>query len=138
LGTLAAPPLDEKTLHDDIVGADAIGFDTAAHVIGDKAHRLLADWYEAAIAANPPRDRRFRFLHGWYRAPREVERMGRMHAIVDVTPYHLIREPDGLEARMGPERADFAFSWRTMIQKGCGSTSAPTGPAASTATTSPR
>jgi len=110
--------VDEKTLRDDIVGADAIGFDTAAHVIGDKAHRLLADWYEAAIAANPPRDRRFRFLHSWYPAPREVERMGAMHAIVDVTPYHLVRELDGMTARMGPERAGFAFPWRSMIQKG--------------------
>lgn len=110
--------VDDKTTRDDIVGADALGWDTAMHLTGDKAHRLVADWYEDAIRTNPPRDRRFRFLHSWYPAPREVARTGAMHAIMDLTPYHLIRELNGMEARLGPERAAFAFSWRTMIQRG--------------------
>ena len=110
--------VDEKSLRDDAVGGDSAGFDIATHVIGDKAHRLLADWYEAAIHANPSRDRRFRFIHGWYPAPREVERMGEMKAIVDVTPYHLIRELNGMEERLGPDRAAYGFPWRSMIEKG--------------------
>ena len=110
--------VDPQILAADIAGADALGFDTAAHVIGDKAHRLLADWYEAAIAANPPRDRRFRFIHAWYPAPREVERAGKMGALADITPYHLIRELDGMETRMGAARADFAFPWRSLIDHG--------------------
>jgi predicted amidohydrolase YtcJ len=116
-GGLSFRVVSEKALHDDIVGADAIGFDSAAHVIGDHAHRLLADWYEDAIAKNPPRDRRFRFIHAWYPSPREVERMGAMHAIADITPYHLIRELDGMQTRLGA-RANFAFPWRTMIAHG--------------------
>lgn len=116
-GGLSFRVVSEKQLHDDIVAADKLGFDPAAHVIGDKAHRLLADWYEDAIARNPPRDRRFRFIHAWYPSPREVERMGAMHAIADVTPYHLIRELDGMQTRLGA-RANFAFPWRTMIEHG--------------------
>lgn len=110
--------VDEKGLRDDAVGGDSAGFDIATHVIGDKAHRLLADWYEDAIHSNPARDRRFRFIHGWYPAPREVERMGAMKAIVDVTPYHLIRELTGMEERLGHDRAAYGFPWRAMIDKG--------------------
>lgn len=74
-------------------------------VIGDKAHRLLLDWYEAAAAANPPRDRRFRVIHAWYPGPREIARMGRLRLIADVTPNHLVRGLRSIDRSLGPERA---------------------------------
>src|SRR5206468_3523339 len=55
--------VDEATMAADIAGADAAGFDPVVHCVGDRAHRLLLDWYEAAIHANPARDRRFRVIH---------------------------------------------------------------------------
>lgn len=116
-GVLSFRVADETSEAEDIAGADALGFDVAAHVMGDKGHRLLADWYEAAIARNPPRDRRFRFLHAWYPAPREVARMGEMHAVADITPDQLIGELPAMRARLGV-RADGAFPWRDMIKAG--------------------
>jgi hypothetical protein len=116
-GSLSYRVVSEEANAADIAGADALGFDVAAHVLGDKAHRLLADWYEAAAARNGPRDRRDRFIHGWYPAPREVERMGAMHAVVDVTPDQLIEELPGIRAQLGA-RADYAFPWRDMIRHG--------------------
>jgi predicted amidohydrolase YtcJ len=95
-----------------------LGFDSAAHVTGDKGVAVLLDWYEDAIRRNPPRDRRFRLIHAWYPSPEEVERAGKIHAIVDVQPYHLIRELSGMEERLGSERAAFAFPWRAMIRHG--------------------
>src|SRR5207244_5478390 len=50
--------VDEATMAADIAGADADGFDPVVHTIGDKAQRLLLDWYEAAISANAARERR--------------------------------------------------------------------------------
>jgi hypothetical protein len=117
-GALSFRVTDLDAMAADIAGADALGFDTAAHVIGDKAHAILADAYEAAIAKNPPRDRRFRFIHAWYPAPREVVRAGRMQAIVDITPSQLISELDGLQARLGPARAAYAFPWRDLARHG--------------------
>jgi hypothetical protein len=117
-GSLSFRVTDLDTMAADIAGADALGFDTAAHVLGDRANRILADAFEAAIAKNPPRDRRFRFIHAWYPAPQEVARAGRMRAIADITPSQLISELDGLEARLGPERAAYAFPWRDLIRHG--------------------
>jgi predicted amidohydrolase YtcJ len=116
-GSLSYRVVSEAANAADIAGADALGFDIAAHVLGDKAHRLLADWYEAAAAKNGPRERRDRFIHGWFPAPREVERMGAMHAIVDATPAQLIDELPVMRAQLGA-RADYAFPWRDMIRHG--------------------
>ena len=68
--------VDEQTIAADIAGADQAGFDPVIHTIGDRAHRLLLDWYEAAVHANPMRDRRFRVIHAWYPSAREIQRVG--------------------------------------------------------------
>lgn len=117
-GSLAYRVVSEENLAKDIVGADSAGFDIAAHVLGDKAHWLLLNWYEAAIKANPPRDRRFRLIHAWYPALREIERAGNIHAIADVTPAQFEDDLPTLEAKLGPERLKTAYAWRTMIEHG--------------------
>jgi len=117
-GVLSFRIADAEDAHRDIVGADALGFDTATHVTGDRGHRMLLDWYEDAIRVNPARDRRFRLIHAWYPARAEIERAGRIHAIADIQPSQLIQELPHLLEQLGPERAAFAFPWRTMIEQG--------------------
>ena len=109
---------DEATMLQDVVAADRAGFDSAFHVLGDKAHMLLLNWFEAAIRTNPPRDRRFRLIHAWYPAPEDVKRAGALHLIADITPEHLIEEIPTLERQLGPERARYAFPWRALIDAG--------------------
>jgi predicted amidohydrolase YtcJ len=110
--------VDEATMLADITGADAAGFDPVVHCIGDRPHRLLLDWYEAAIAANPPRDRRFRVLHAWYPAAREIERIGRLGLIVDVTPMQYAVDAGSIDAKLGPDRARTAHPWRSLVAAG--------------------
>jgi hypothetical protein len=109
--------VDEATMAADVAGADRAGFDPVIHTIGDRAHRLLLDWYEAAIAANGARDRRFRVIHAWYPSAREIERIGRLGLIVDVTPAQCIRDA-AVDRRLGPERARTAHPWRSFIDAG--------------------
>jgi predicted amidohydrolase YtcJ len=88
-------------------------------VIGDKGLHVLLNWYEAAMAANGPRDRRFRIIHVWYATADDLVRAGRLHLSADVTPHQLLdQNPESLEGRLGPERARTAFAWRTMIDNG--------------------
>lgn len=110
--------IDEATMAADIRGADEAGFDPVVHTVGDKAHRLLLDWYEATIAANPPRDRRLRVIHAWYPSAREIERIGRLGLIVDVTPQHMINDMASADRKLGPERARTAHAWRSLIDAG--------------------
>ena len=109
----------EEAIARNIIAADRAGFDVGVHVLGDKALHLLLNWYEAAVAANGPRDRRFRMIHAWYATPEDLARAGRLGLIADVTPHQLFdQEPETLERALGPERAKTAFAWRTMIERG--------------------
>lgn len=110
--------VDEATMAADIAGADASGFDPVVHTIGDKAHRLLLDWYEAAIRANPARDRRFRVIHAWYPSTREIARIGRLRLFADVTPQHLVNDLGVVDRKLGPERARTAHAWRALADGG--------------------
>lgn len=105
-----------------IIAADRAGYDIGMHIIGDKAIHKLVGWYADAMKANgdprKPRDRRHRLIHVWYPAPADLKRAGEMHLIADVTPDHMMRDPDQLEAILGAERAKSAFAWRTMIDDG--------------------
>ncbi len=110
--------VDEATMAADIAGADRAGFDPVVHTIGDKAHRLLLDWYEAAIAANPKRVRRFRVIHAWYPTAREIARIGKLGLIADVTPQHMVNDVKRADAHLGPERARTAHAWRSLVDAG--------------------
>ena len=109
---------DERTIAADIAGVDAAGFDAAVHTIGDRAHRLLLDWYEAAIRANAPRERRFRVIHAWYPSAREVERIGRLGLLADITPQHLVNDLAAVDRKLGPERAKTAHAWGSLRDAG--------------------
>jgi predicted amidohydrolase YtcJ len=102
----------------DVAGADAAGFDPVIHTVGDKAHRLLLDWYEAAIDANRARDRRFRVIHAWYPSAREIARIGKLGLFADITPQHLVNDLGAVERKLGPERAKTAHAWRSLIDAG--------------------
>jgi predicted amidohydrolase YtcJ len=110
--------VDEATIAADIAGADAAGFDPVVHTVGDKAHRLLLDWYEAAIDANPARDRRFRVIHAWYPSAREIGRIGKLGLLVDITPQHLVNDLSAVDRKLGPERAKTAHAWRSLSDAG--------------------
>lgn len=117
-GSLSFRNRDTAELREEILGADRAGWDIAAHVTGDKAHALIFDWYEEAMAQNPSRDRRFRILHAWYPRRQELERGGRMGVIGDITPYHLIRESPSIARKLHDDQLATAFAWRSMIRAG--------------------
>jgi predicted amidohydrolase YtcJ len=108
----------EEDIARAIADADRHGFDAVVHTVGDKAHRLLLDWYEAAIRANPPRDRRFRVVHAWYPAAAEIARAGRLKLIADITPQHMVRGLRTADRSLGPERAKTAHAWRQLKDAG--------------------
>ncbi|MQT11314.1 amidohydrolase [Segnochrobactrum spirostomi] len=63
--------------------ADAKGFDIHFHAIGDRAARQALDALEAAIAANPPRDRRHCIAHNQLTDPADIPRFGKLGVIAE-------------------------------------------------------
>ncbi len=117
-GDFAFRVTNGEDLQSQVIAADALGFDIGTHVLGDKAHRLLMNWYEKAAQVNPPRERRFRWIHAWFPAMAEIERAGRMHIIADITPQQMMDDIDTVAAKLGPERARTAYAWRTLLDHG--------------------
>jgi len=69
------------------------------------------------MRANPTRDRRFRVIHAWYPSAREIERIGKLGLIADVTPQHLVNDV-AVERRLGATRARTAHAWRSLARAG--------------------
>jgi predicted amidohydrolase YtcJ len=66
----------------DIIGrADREGLDIHIHSYGDRGTRLSLDAFEAAINANPPRDRRHTLCHLFLVAPEDLSRFARLGVI---------------------------------------------------------
>jgi predicted amidohydrolase YtcJ len=108
----------EEDMARAIADADRHGFDAVVHAVGDKAHRLLLDWYEAAYRANPPRDRRFRMVHTWYPSAADIARAGRLKLVADITPQHVVRGIRTVDRSLGPQRAKTAHAWRQLKDAG--------------------
>ena len=99
--------------------ADRAGWDIGIHTIGDRALSTVLDWYSDAENANGERsDRRDRIIHMWYANPELIRRAGQMHLIADITPIQLLGDTGGVDKLAGPERAKWAFAWRSMIGAG--------------------
>jgi predicted amidohydrolase YtcJ len=111
-GLLVNPP---EKIEEWIRGADAAGLHVAVHAIGDRANRLLLDIYEKAIAANGPRDRRFRVEHAQHLAAPDIPRFGALGVIASMQPYHAIDDGRWAEKAIGSRRAEGTYAFRTLL-----------------------
>ena len=101
-----------------LLGADAAGHWPQVHAIGDEAVDTLLALYEKVMAANGPRERRFRVIHAQVlRGPEVAQRMARLGVIAEVQPYHAIDDMRWMEPRIGP-RARWAYAFKTPQDAG--------------------
>jgi hypothetical protein len=110
-----AAPLFAKALRD--------GVQIATHAIGDRGNRLVLDWYEKAFAATPESARkvtppRWRIEHAQVIDLADAPRFATLGAIASMQPSHAIGDLHFAPARLGDERLDGAYAWRTLIDRG--------------------
>jgi predicted amidohydrolase YtcJ len=100
---------------------DALGLQIHTHAIGDGAVRRTLDGYAHARAANGARDSRHRVEHLEVVHPDDLPRFIEMGVIAAMQPEHAPMEPAGSDiwpSRVGPERWDRSFAWRTVRDAG--------------------
>jgi predicted amidohydrolase YtcJ len=105
-------------MEERIMEADRAGLQLAIHAIGDRANSMLLDLYEKAVAANGPRDRRWRVEHAQHLRPADIARFGRLGLVAAVQPYHLIDDGRWAEAKIGPERARTTYAFNSLRRAG--------------------
>jgi predicted amidohydrolase YtcJ len=105
---------DPATITRAVDAAVAGGWQVAIHAIGDAAVGGVIDAFLAANRAHPG-DHRLRIEHNQVIAARDVPRMIEAHAIASMQPTHATSDMPWAEARLGPERIQGAYAWRTML-----------------------
>jgi predicted amidohydrolase YtcJ len=117
-GITSAELADPEKMWRNIDGADAAGLQIAIHAIGDKANRTILDFYERLEREHGVRDRRLRIEHAQHLTAADIPRFGKMHVIASMQPYHLIDDGRWAEKRIGPERAQMAYAFRSLLDSG--------------------
>jgi predicted amidohydrolase YtcJ len=94
------------------------GFQVCTHAIGDRGNRVVLDAYEAALRRAPVADHRLRIEHAQVLAPSDIPRFARLGVIPSMQTTHQISDMPWAEARLGHERIQGAYAWRSLLDTG--------------------
>ncbi len=110
--------IEPDRLRELVAGADHDGLHVAVHAIGDRAIDSTLDVFAAVEAANGPRDRRFRMEHAQHIRPASIPRFARQRIVASMQPYHAIDDGRWAVRRIGPERLQGTYAFRSLIESG--------------------
>lgn len=94
-------------------------FQVCSHAIGDGGIRTVLDVYKDALNEFPANDHRFRIEHSQIVDLNDVQRFADLGVIPAMQPQHAISDMPWVEARIGKERSEGAYAWRSFIDAGC-------------------
>lgn len=108
---------DPARLERDVAITLRSGYQPAIHAIGDAANRaaldLLAEAARKGKGALPPR-----IEHAQIVTAEDAARFGSQGVVASVQPVHCTSDHSWTPARLGPERLDEAFPWRSFAEGG--------------------
>jgi len=95
------------------------GYQLATHAIGDRAVHLVLDAYERA-GVRGDRNLRFRIEHAQILLPVDLarQRFLELGVIASVQPGHATSDMPWAGARLGLERLNGAYAWRSLLRSG--------------------
>ncbi|PHR93402.1 MAG: amidohydrolase [Robiginitomaculum sp.] len=108
-------PILERALRD--------GIQVSTHAIGDRANRLALDWYEESFANVPVSERkvaepRWRIEHSQILDVTDIKRFAELGVIASMQPSHAIGDLYFAPDRLGSERLQGGYAWRSLIDSG--------------------
>ncbi len=101
------------------------GYQVNVHAIGDAGNRQILDGYQALIAKYRNGALRHRVEHAQVVALEDIPRFKALGVIPSMQPTHATSDQNMAEQRVGPQRIQGAYAWRTFLAQGsriaCGS-----------------
>ncbi len=95
------------------------GVQVATHAIGDRGNELVLDWYESAFERHAGKsDMRWRIEHSQILHSEDIPRFAELGVIASMQPSHAIGDLFFAPDRLGPDRLDGAYAWRSLIDGG--------------------
>ncbi len=114
-GTSGLITTDTAQLRRQIIAADSAGLHVVVHAIGDRANDWLLDAFEDAVQRNGPRDRRFRIEHAQHLSSAAISRFAGLGVLASMQPYHAIDDGRWAEKRIGAERIQRTYAFRSLL-----------------------
>lgn len=116
--TAGLPTLDQERLDALVAAYNGADFPVAIHSIGDRGVRMSLDAFERSQQRSAP-SLPNRVEHVEVLDPADADRFARLGVIASMTPHHCISGIDKYNtARLGPERAAWAFAWGRLRDRG--------------------
>lgn len=103
-------------LRNQMIGAAQRGYQLAVHAIGDAANRDVLDAF-TDIGEYVPGGRH-RVEHAQVVAPEDLARFGEIGLVASVQPTHATSDKAMAEDRVGADRMQGAYAWRTLANSG--------------------
>ena len=115
--------LTEEQLMPMFTAALRGGIQVETHAIGDRANRLILDYYEKAFRAVPVSERkvadpRWRVEHAQVVHPTDIPRFAKLGIIPSMQPSHAIGDLYFAKSRLGLERLEGAYAWQSLLKSG--------------------
>ncbi len=106
-------------IEDLVARSIGAGFQAVIHAIGDGGNRDVLDFYEATFARYPEaKSLRHRIEHAQIVHPDDFARFGELGLVASMQPPHAVEDAPWAGDRVGPERVQGAYAWRTMRRNG--------------------
>jgi len=113
-GARGLPLLSPAQLRNLMSRAALDNFQTAVHAIGDAANAEVLTAIEE-LAETYEGDRRWRIEHAQIIDTADIPRLGKHGIIASMQPLHQTSDRTMAEARLGPDRLDGAYPWRSVL-----------------------
>ena len=105
-------------------GALRSGIQVATHAIGDRGNGSVIEWYRQAMAEVPRSDWkggtdiRWRIEHAQILRPSDYQAFVDLPIIASMQPSHAIGDFHFAPARLGEERLNGAYAWKSLVDLG--------------------
>jgi len=116
-GAKGLPLLTPAQLRNLMSRASMDNFQSAVHAIGDGANAEVLAAIEE-LSESYMGDRRWRIEHAQIIDPADLSRLGKHGIIASMQPLHQTSDRLMAEARLGPDRLDGAYPWRSVMTVG--------------------
>src|SRR5262249_2738556 len=105
-------------MRDRLMQADAAGLQLRVHAIGDRAISMMLDLFGDIEKEHGYHDQRFAIEHAQPMSQKAFVRFEQPHVIASMQPYQAIDDGRWAEPRLGHDRAQYSYAWRSFLDNG--------------------
>lgn len=108
----------EEEMTDMIMKTASEGYQTNVHAIGDRANRVVLNAFENVKDSLGEQGLRHRIEHAQIVSLEDIPRFKELNIIASMQPTHATSDMNMAEDRVGPERIEGGYAWKTYLEQG--------------------